>query len=138
MRNAMCGLVLLMILPGCFLIVQGTRDTVRCFSDPPGAVVRLGEAKGVTPCDLHVRRFPTPQMVRFRLFDRQVASQEVVPIEGGQMNARCKGDLAWPAASTTPAVAAALASGAPGLPAPARTPPVSACPAPWRSLRVTL
>ncbi len=56
-RNASAPLVASVVLiacSGCATLISGTKQTITVDSDPPGALVRIGEYSGITPVTLRI------------------------------------------------------------------------------------
>ncbi len=56
-RNASAPLVASVVMiacSGCATLVSGTKQTITVDSDPPGALVRIGEYTGTTPVTLRI------------------------------------------------------------------------------------
>ena len=56
-RNASAPLVASVVLiacSGCATLISGTKQTITVDSDPPGALVRIGEYSGITPVILRI------------------------------------------------------------------------------------
>lgn len=73
------GLALVLACSGCFSMVHGTKDGVRCYSNPPGARVEFAGQSGITPCVLAIRRDDAPQMARFTRRGRGTVTQDIEP-----------------------------------------------------------
>lgn len=72
-------MLLCLLAPGCFALVQGQTSTVSFSSKPTGARFTFGSVGGVTPCTLEVPRSGDPCMIRFELDGADPVVDEVAP-----------------------------------------------------------